>query len=143
MRRERQRNQRTSNRGPLSGGEEGDCGGLLFLERSWTADEGTAPKIKSQEAVHIAVMPILMLCPISPVRDRCARAIEGLFGKDQPHPTNDQPARPRCAFLVLAPSRAPLDLTISRRRVGGQGLSALTAPPGAEAQGVGSRTASL
>ena len=53
MRRERQRNQRTSNRGPLSGGEEGDCGGLLFLERSWTADEGTAPKIKSQEPVRI------------------------------------------------------------------------------------------
>ena len=39
---------------PLSGGEEGDCGGLLFLERSWTADEWTATKIKSQQAVHIA-----------------------------------------------------------------------------------------
>ena len=39
---------------PLSGGEEGDCGGLLFLERSWTADEWTATKIKSHQAVHIA-----------------------------------------------------------------------------------------
>ena len=33
--------------------EEGDCGGLLFLERSWAADERTVPKIKSQEAVRI------------------------------------------------------------------------------------------
>jgi hypothetical protein len=65
VRRDRQRNQRTSYPGPLSGGRRA-TGGLLFLERSWTADEGTAPKIKSQEAVHIAVMPILMLCPISP-----------------------------------------------------------------------------
>ena len=37
----------------LSREEEGDCGGLLFLERSWTADERTVPKIKSQEAVRI------------------------------------------------------------------------------------------
>src|ERR1700722_2782618 len=28
-------------------------GGLLFIERSWTADERTVPKIKSQEAVRI------------------------------------------------------------------------------------------
>jgi hypothetical protein len=33
--------------------EEGDCGGLLFLERSWTADKRTVPKIKPQEAVRI------------------------------------------------------------------------------------------
>jgi len=33
--------------------EEGDCGGRLFLERSWPADERTAPKIKSQEKVRI------------------------------------------------------------------------------------------
>ena len=32
---------------------EGDCGGLLFLERFWTADERAVPKIKSQEAVRI------------------------------------------------------------------------------------------
>ena len=123
MRRERQRNQRTSNRGPLSGGEEGDCGGLLFLERSWTADEGTATKIKSQEAVHIACYADPDALPDFAGFAIAARGIEGLLGKDQPHPTNDQPATPRCAFLVLAPSRAPLDLTISRRRVGGQGLS--------------------
>ena len=42
-----------SNPGSLSRDEEGDCGGLLFLERSWTADERTVPKIKSQEAVRI------------------------------------------------------------------------------------------
>ena len=32
---------------------EGDCGGLLFVERSWTADKRTVPKIKSQKAVRI------------------------------------------------------------------------------------------
>lgn len=37
----------------LSTEEECGCGGLLFLERSRTADERTAPKIKSQEAVRI------------------------------------------------------------------------------------------
>ena len=37
----------------LSREEEGDCGGFLFVERSWTADERTVPKIKSQEAVRI------------------------------------------------------------------------------------------
>lgn len=37
----------------LSEVEEGDCGGLLFVERSWTAVERTVPKIKSQEAVRI------------------------------------------------------------------------------------------
>jgi hypothetical protein len=37
----------------LSRREEGDCGGLLFLERSWTADERTVPKIESQQAVRI------------------------------------------------------------------------------------------
>ena len=42
-----------SNRDSVSREEEGDCGGLLFLERSWTADERTVPKIKSQEAVRI------------------------------------------------------------------------------------------
>ena len=107
---------------PLSGGEEGDCGGLLLLERSWTADEGTATKIKSQEAVHIACYADPDALPDFAGFAIAARGIEGLLGKDQPHPTNDQPATPRCAFLVLAPSRAPLDLTSSRRRVGGQGL---------------------
>lgn len=52
MRRDRQRNVRASKHASLSR-EEGDCGGALFLERSWTADEGTAPKIKSQEPVRI------------------------------------------------------------------------------------------
>ena len=33
--------------------EECDCGGLSFLERSWTADERTVPKIKSQKTVRI------------------------------------------------------------------------------------------
>ena len=33
--------------------EEGDRSGLLFHERSWTADERTVPKIKPQEAVRI------------------------------------------------------------------------------------------
>ena len=47
------RRKRASNPAPLSRREEGDCGALLFLERSWTADERTAPKIKSQEAVRI------------------------------------------------------------------------------------------
>ena len=42
-----------SNPDPLSRREEGDCGGLLFRKRSWTADERTAPKIKPQEAVRI------------------------------------------------------------------------------------------
>jgi hypothetical protein len=32
---------------------EGDCGGLLLIERSWTADELTVPKIKSQETVRV------------------------------------------------------------------------------------------
>src|SRR6266481_9024658 len=42
-----------SNPDSLSREEEGDCGGLLFLERSWTADKRAVPKIKSQEAVRI------------------------------------------------------------------------------------------
>src|SRR5215471_18990644 len=42
-----------SNPDPLSRREEGDRGGLLLLERSWAADERTAPKIKSQEPVRI------------------------------------------------------------------------------------------
>src|SRR5882724_10253161 len=37
----------------LSREEEGDCGGLLFLERSWAADERTVPKINSQEEGRI------------------------------------------------------------------------------------------
>src|SRR5208283_2235293 len=41
----------------LSREEEGDRGSLLFLERSWTADERTVPKIKSQEAVRIPRNP--------------------------------------------------------------------------------------
>jgi hypothetical protein len=32
---------------------QGDCSGLLFIERSGTADERTVPKIKSQEPVRI------------------------------------------------------------------------------------------
>ena len=47
------RRKRASNPAPLSRREEGDCGALLFLERSWTADERTAPKIKSLEPVRI------------------------------------------------------------------------------------------
>jgi hypothetical protein len=38
---------------PHSGEDEGDRGGLLFLDRSWTTDERTVPKVKSQEAVRI------------------------------------------------------------------------------------------
>ncbi len=38
---------------PLSRKEEGDCGGLLSVERSRTADERIAPQIKSQQAVRI------------------------------------------------------------------------------------------
>jgi len=33
---------------------KGDCGGgLLFVKRPWTAEERTAPKIKSQEAIRV------------------------------------------------------------------------------------------
>ena len=53
MRGNRRRRKRASNPDSLSRGEEGDCGGLLFLERSWTADKRTVAKIKSQEAVRI------------------------------------------------------------------------------------------
>ena len=128
---------------PLSGGEEGDCGGLLLLERSWTADEGTATKIKSQEAVHIACYADPDALPDFAGFAIAARGIEGLLGKDQPHPTNDQPATPRCAFLVLAPSRAAARFDDLASAVGGQRLSGLDAAAGGEAQGVGSRTASL
>ena len=51
MRRDRLRRKRGFE--SLSREEEGDCGALLILERSWTADERTVPKIKSQEAVRI------------------------------------------------------------------------------------------
>ena len=38
----------------LSGGEEIDRNTASYTaERSWTADEGTAPKIKAQEPVRI------------------------------------------------------------------------------------------
>jgi hypothetical protein len=38
---------------PFRRGGERPSYGLLFPKRSWTADERTAPKIKSQEAVRI------------------------------------------------------------------------------------------
>ena len=57
MRRDRQRRKRGfESRLPFKRGG-GDCGGLLFLERSWTADEWTLAKIKSQEAVRIPRNP--------------------------------------------------------------------------------------
>jgi hypothetical protein len=45
--------QRASNPGSLARGEESERAGFLFPQRSWTADERTAAKIKSQQAVCI------------------------------------------------------------------------------------------
>ena len=38
---------------PFQEMREGECGGLLLVERSWTADEWTIPKIESQQAINI------------------------------------------------------------------------------------------
>jgi len=51
--RHRLRIKRASSLDSLSREEEGDCGGLLFPEPSWTADERIPAKIESQEAVRI------------------------------------------------------------------------------------------
>jgi len=48
-----QRRKRASNPDPPFERAGEDCGGVLFLERSWAADERTVPKIKSEEAVRI------------------------------------------------------------------------------------------
>ena len=76
------------------------------VERSWTADERTAPKIKSREEVRIprnadpCALPdfdrvVVIVC--QPTRTFAAK-IE--------HRADDQPATLQSAFLVLAPNRA-------------------------------------
>ena len=53
VRRDRLRRKRGFEPYPLQERRRVDHGDLLFPERSWTADERAAPKIKSQEAVRI------------------------------------------------------------------------------------------
>ena len=70
--------------------------GSYFVVRSWTADERTVPKIKSQEAVRIPRNADPNALPdFARIRGPRVRAIEGLLGKDRAHRANDQPATPQ------------------------------------------------